>query len=247
MIAKYSVAASGREREREYWLKKLARFPGKTCFPVDYNRKGREGEVSASEPFVCPAALAEGLLKLGTGSDARLHMVLVAGLSALLHRFLLAYAHDDDDRDMENRCNDIVIGTPILKPDVKGKFINTVLTLRNWVESDMAFKDLLLKVKDTVSEAVAHQNYPVEILAERLGLSYSPGDEFPLFDIALMLEGIHDKKCLEHVRLNMIFSFRRSGNEITGQLFYNESLYRKSTINGIIRLFMVDLRYNDSL
>jgi len=69
-------------------------------------------------------------------------------------------------------------------------------------------------------EAAEHQNYPIEAVLHKLSLPVT-GDEFPLFDMAVLLENIHDKEYIEHIHTNMLFVFRHSDREVEGVLEYN--------------------------
>ena len=88
--------------------------------------------------------------------------------------------------------------------------------------------------RQTISEAVEHQNYPIEALLYQLGMEASEKD-FPLFDVALVLENVQDKKYINHIPLNMIFSFNKTGNSIKGEVEYNSALYSPVTVKRIIK------------
>ncbi|HLP62580.1 MAG TPA: amino acid adenylation domain-containing protein, partial [Candidatus Deferrimicrobium sp.] len=228
-----SVAASQRVKEKEYWLRKLSGFQQKSRFPLDYTRKSAVEYRLENVSFELSPQLSAVLIKLSAGSDVRLHILLAAGLSALLHRYLGAGGFETDIDHENGGPSDIVIGCPILKSGNETDFINTLLALRIQVRSHMTFKELLLDVQQTVVEALENCNYPVEILAEQLNKPFSAGDEFPLFDIAMLMENIHDKKLLEDLRLDMIFSFKRENSSLRGCVEYNPSLYDRATIERI--------------
>ena len=225
-----SVLASQRVKEKEYWLHKLADFPGKSQFPSDYNKKGTLEFRLESVSFDLSSQLSSALMKLSTGSDVRLHIILAAGIKALLNRYLEAYNYRNNETEGHS---DIVIGCPILKPEQEADLINLLLVLRTHVQSQMSFKELLLEVQKTVAEALENCNYPVKILAEQLSLTFSPGEQFPLFDIVVLLENIHDKKVLADIQPGMIFSFNREDSSIRGSIEYNSSLYNCGTVERI--------------
>ena len=62
---------------------------------------------------------------------------------------------------------DIIVGAPTYKQDGEGKLINTVLALRNRMESHLTFKEFLLQVAQTVFEANENQNYPIHKIEKR--------------------------------------------------------------------------------
>jgi amino acid adenylation domain-containing protein len=164
------------------------------------------------------------LIKLSAGSDVKLHIILTAALTLLLDRY--------------TGKQDIIIGTPILKPNVdyEAEFTNTAIALRNRIKDDMSFKELLFDVRQTYSEAVENQYYPIEILIDEMGLPFSGGD-FPLFDVAMVVENIQQKSHLNHVAPNIIFSFCRVDEDIVCSLEYDSSLYERATAGRITSRF----------
>lgn len=230
-----AVAANVNTRERDYWLNKLSGELVKTTFFYDYNRLRKNERRIDTLEFKVPGEVYGQLMKLSSNSDHTLHIILAAGLALLLHKY--------------NDSDDIILGTPIYKQAVEGDFINTILALRNWFKDNMTFKDLLLQMKETVLEAVENQNYPIETLLYKLDMKVSAGD-FPLLDTALLLKNIHDSQYLQHINLNVIFSFFRSHQHLEGVVEYNTVLYEKSTIerivNHLIHLFHSVLENIDS-
>ena len=219
------VFTSGQNfKERDYWLSKLSGKLVKSTFPRDVKKIAfnKPQEIEALH-FSFPGELSTKLMKLSNNSDYRLHIVIVTGIAALLHKY--------------TESEDILVGIPTYKQDVEGELVNTVLVLRNQVQFGMTFKELLLQVGQTILEADQNQNYPIEILLYKLNLPVLVKD-FPLFDAAILLENIHDKSYLRHVNPNMIFSFLRTGEHIEGVIEYNLLLFDKSTIEIIINHFL---------
>jgi len=222
-----AIASHQYTRERDYWLNKLSGEITPTVFPYDrqpVNKKDpaapQPGKVITAKEFKLPAAQEARLIKLSGGYDYSLHMILAAAVMTLLHRY--------------TGKTDIIIGMPIYRQDTGDTFVNTLLALRNRVEDGMTFKELLVQVKQTVIQAEEHQNYAMETLLHQLNMPYTP-DNFPLFDVAVILENVHDKSFIQHIQLNVVFSFHRRENSITGTLEYNPALYREETAAGIIK------------
>ncbi|MCK5057968.1 MAG: amino acid adenylation domain-containing protein, partial [Candidatus Aminicenantes bacterium] len=185
-----------------------------------YDRQPGAGKPGSKtgKSFTIPPEILSPLLKIVSGSDTRLHMFLAAAVITLLNKY-------------NNDTRDIIIGVPVYKQEKEGKFINTVLTLRNELTPGMSFKELLLQVRRVLKEAVEHQNYPIETLLYNL-------DVPSLFDVAVLLENIHDRAYLAHIDLNMIFSFKREGEEVTGTVEYNAGLYEEATLERIQKHFI---------
>jgi amino acid adenylation domain-containing protein len=220
--SKIAVAASEFSKEREYWLDKLSGEWEISRFPYD-NRRGTGERRMESVPLTLSETLVLKLLKLSGGSDIKLHMILVAALVGLIYKY--------------TETRDILLGAPIYKQEVSGKFLNTVLVLRNLFPAGITFKELLLKVRETIIEADENQNYPVRRLAEKLNLRFDDGN-CPFFEIVLMLENIHDREYIGHIKSNVVFSMVRTGEGIEGKVEYNASLYGKESMERVSRYFL---------
>ncbi|UCH95359.1 MAG: AMP-binding protein, partial [Candidatus Aminicenantes bacterium] len=227
---KLAVWANQRVKEREFWLNKLAGEWVKSHFPYDYkkkeelshaNVKGRKAVEAAKFQFT--GELFTGLMQLSRGIDYAIHTIVTAGLILLMGKY--------------SGCEDIVVGTPIYKQSFDGEFINMVLVLRNQMRSTMTFKELLLQVKQTIDKAVEHQNYPIEILPQQLDRTAVDGEGFPLFDVSILLEKIHDKKYLQHIDHNVAFTLKRKKSMLEGVVEYNTKLYLKESIERMINHF----------
>jgi amino acid adenylation domain-containing protein len=232
-------------KEKDFWLKQLAGELVKSHFPYDYKKKGAYSDEAAafdSTDFKCDEETAAKLTALSKGSNYTLNLLLITGVILLLHKYT-------GDRD-------IIVGAPIYEQETEGDFINTTLVLRNPVEDGVTFKEFLLQVRQTITDAVENQNYPIGLLTEKL----NPGadifeDGSPLFDVAVLLENIHNKKYLQGIPCSLTFTFRKdapvgSVPYITGIVEYNMALYEKSTVeklaghlNNLLReaVFNVDL------
>jgi tyrocidine synthetase-3 len=217
-----AIAATQSLKEKQYWLNKLSGELQKTTFPYDLNKPGKIKPRFNTVKFSFTGDLFSRLMRLSNDSDVRLNMVLTAGLVVLLDKY--------------TGSKDIIVGAPIYKQDIEADFINTVLALRSQLDDNMVFKNLLLQVRETVFEAVENQNYPLELLLNELNLAFSE-DEFAWLDIAVLLENIHDKKYLQHVKTNMTFTFLRTGESVDGELEYHSLLYEKQTVERIITHF----------
>jgi amino acid adenylation domain-containing protein len=213
------LAASQNIKERDYWLNKLSGHLVRSFFPYDRQSKVGDERRLDMVNFQFSEEPGSMLLRLSNKSDNRLHMIFTAGLVALLNKY--------------TGNKSIIVGMPIKKQEIEGEFINTVLPLLNKLETNMTFKQLILQVRQTIIEAAQHQNYPMENLLQKLNIPSSQTTEFTLFDVAILLENIHDKSYLGNINYNMLFSFSRAGESIEGTLEYNASLYERTTIKRI--------------
>jgi non-ribosomal peptide synthetase component F len=225
------VVANQKIKERNYWLDKLSGEWVKSTFPYSCEKVKKEnlpGDDFHLETFRFPGELFSALMTLSTRKDIKLYIILAAGLVLLVNKY-----------NTFTGGGDITMGSPIYKQDIDGEFVNTVLVLRNRIQGEMTFKELLFQVRQTIIEANGNCNYPVEVLAKQLGRPYSQEDDFPLFDIVFLLENIQDEAYIRHINCNVRFLFTREKEYIEGVLEYNPLLYDKWEIEKIIGHFTV--------
>jgi len=162
---------------RAYWLDKLqGEIP---ALGLGNSRStGRNRGFDGGQVFVTLARTDRQLLEdLCREQQVTLFMVLTAVFKILLHQ--------------ASGQEDVVIGTPVAGREVAeldgqiGLYLNN-LVLRDRITRRESFKDLLRRVRTTVTDAFAHQSYPYDRLVEDLS---SPGTErrTPLFDVMLNL------------------------------------------------------------
>jgi len=217
------AAASQFTRERDYWLDRLSGDLTKSCFPYDFNPGSSNTGKMDAVGFKLAGELIHKLMKLTNASNLRLYIVMVTGLMVFMYKY--------------NSIEDIIVGAPIYKQNVEGKLINMVLALRHRLRGHLTFKELLLSVGNTIYEANENQNYPIETLLYKLNIPFSPEQDFPLFDAAILLENIHDKKYLQGINHNITLCFKRTEENIEGVVEYNCSLFTRTSIERIIKHF----------
>jgi amino acid adenylation domain-containing protein len=210
-----NIAAGHFLKEREYWLKKLSGKPESTHIMYDEPWEKTQERFMETLTSRFPGDVFTKLLKLSNNSDAGLFIILVTAVVVLLAKY--------------TGSKDIIIGTTIDKQEADGEFINTVLPLRNRLEEDMIFKTLLLQVRQTIIEANDNQNYPVEKLAHDMIAGTLPGEE-RLFDIAILLQGFHDRSYIRHIQPEMLFLFTKEDGNLRLDLEYNAARYCKQRV-----------------
>ncbi|MGE5340958.1 MAG: amino acid adenylation domain-containing protein [Candidatus Omnitrophota bacterium] len=217
-----AVAASAYPREKNYWIEQLSGDWVKSTLrcPYDFPEAEDTAEPGNGVAFRVHGERFDRLMALANRSDARLHMVFTAILSVLL------YKHTGN--------TDIILGMPVYKQDIEGEFVNTALALRNRVDGAMTVKDVLFQVRQTMKDAVAHQNYPIAILAKQVR-GMEAGETFPLFDVAILLENIHDKHYLSRLNLGLTISCRRTDASIDVSFEYHPAFYRREWVTRIAR------------
>lgn len=235
---KTAVSSAQKAEEREYWIDKLAGDIQKSIFP--YDKKGTVGEKSNQViRFELPKEVYSRLYKISAGSEYKLYMLLYTGVVVLLSKY--------------SGNNDIIMGTPVQRQESNAKFINTKLAIRNLVDTDMSFREVLFEVRNDIIEATRYQNFPMQRILYNLNMISNNGD-FPLFDTVVLLENIHDKNYINDILVNLIFSFLLSEEMISCDVEYNSLRYERKTIERIINhfnnimkqvIFNIDLKISD--
>lgn len=231
-----AVAANQKKEEENYWLDTFSESFAGSNFPYDFKKNAGTGREMETVKYKFPDRIMTRLMKITGNSDIKRYITVVSGLMVLLNK----YTGNDD----------IIFGTTIYKQKSDGNFINTVLPLRNRLDTGAGFRNLVLEMGKVLMEATQNRNYPIEKLLYKLNITHSPEQDFPLFDIAVLLENIHEKIYLNGINLNLIFSFFVTGDRLEVTVEYNKLLYRDTTIRGILQhlervldeaLFNVDL------
>jgi hypothetical protein len=160
-----------------YWMEKLGGDLPVLALPTDRPRPAQQTFAGGQILRRLPASGRDALRGRCQQYGVTLFMLLIAALNILLHQV--------------TGQDDILIGTPVAgraRPELEGQvgyYLNNVV-LRETVRRGESFTTLLLRVRETVTEALAHQDYPFDLLIEALAIGPTPGRS-PLFDVQLNL------------------------------------------------------------
>lgn len=151
----------GAEGERlwKFWREQLAGELPALNLPTDRQRPAVQTYAGTTYQFELDPALTAGLAELARTREVTLYTLLLAAFQVLLHR----YSAQDD----------ILVGSPMIGrtsaglEGVVGYFANPVV-LRTDLSGDPPFTAFLSRVRRTVLDALAHQDYPFATLVERL-------------------------------------------------------------------------------
>ncbi len=203
--------------ERIYWMDKLQGEYVPTGFPTDngYNinnttQTSHFGKELSGEVF-------ERIMQISNKSELGIYIILVTAIKSLLYIY--------------NRYEDIIVGMPVIRTAEKNE-INSLLPLRTIVKSDASFKDLLNDIKSTVLEADAHKNFPMDGVAELLGIQTNEG-MLPDFRTVVLSEGIHDTTDIEACGAEMVISLKINESSIGVSAEYKNSLFEEETVSRI--------------
>lgn len=206
--------------ERDYWVKRVASVTTASGLLHDYQRNGSEVREKAIVEIAVPRELSLKVCALAGGSPFLLYTILMAALKVCLYKY--------SNHDV------ITVGSPPLHE--LGK--TNALAILDHLDSEMSFQELLLKVRESLLEAYAHQHYPFSRLLR--DLQFESNGSCPLFEVALTLTNLHGR--LAETRHDMTLSFTNSGDVITGHLEFKPDLYKKENIERLSEHFLNILR-----
>ncbi|MBW4434726.1 MAG: thioester reductase domain-containing protein [Pelatocladus maniniholoensis HA4357-MV3] len=157
------------EKQLNYWKQKLANAPALLKLPTDQPRPAVQTFRGAHHNFALPKKLSEALVALSKRKEVTLFTTLITAFQILLYRY--------------SGQEDILVGTPIANLDITdiegliGFFANTIV-VRTKITNKISFERLLEQVQETLLEAQAHRDAPLEHIIEALqpqrSLSYTP-------------------------------------------------------------------------
>jgi amino acid adenylation domain-containing protein len=171
------LAGPAGERLWAYWQSQMANTVPALNLPTDRLRPPVQTYNGSSCPFSFSAALTDRVRILCKAEGVTLYMTLVAAFQLLLHRYTGQEV--------------ILLGSPTTGRSqadfagIVGDFMNPVV-LRGSFVGNPGFKDLLGQVRQTVLDALAHQDFPFPLVVERLQLERDPSRS-PIFQVMFNL------------------------------------------------------------
>ncbi|MCK1637528.1 amino acid adenylation domain-containing protein [Bradyrhizobium sp. 157] len=165
------LAAGEGDRQLAYWRAKLGDTHPVLALPHDRPHMATQSHAGDTIGLATDGALAARLREIAAKHRVSVFMLLLGAYQALLYRY--------------TGQSDLRIGVPVAGrrhaqlERLIGCFVNT-LVLRAEIADEATFPNLLRQVKDTVIEALAHQDLPFEMLVDGLRPERSGGHN-PLF------------------------------------------------------------------
>lgn len=170
------LAAGALAASEAFWRQQLADERPGLEWPWDTSGQA----AGVIEEAVLPKALVASLEQAGQACEATRFMVELGLVKAFLVRLL--------------EVSDLRVGTPVAgrehaeTEDLVGPLANT-LVVRSRLTGQQAFADVLRHVRQACLEAYAHQEYPFDLLVERLHPQRRAG-ELPLVDLLFTTEAV---------------------------------------------------------
>ncbi|WP_336473657.1 amino acid adenylation domain-containing protein [Bacillus sp. FJAT-51639] len=169
----------GKMKEQEsYWMNIFKDEIPILNLPTDMSRPTLQTFKGSTITRILDKKITEKISKVMKEQNVTLYMVLLTAYNVLLSKY--------------SGQEDIIIGSPVSgrrHPKVNntiGVFINTV-ALRNFPSAQKTFAEFLLEVKENTLSAFEHQEYPFEMLVEKLDLRRDINRN-PIFDTMFVMQ-----------------------------------------------------------
>lgn len=162
----------------KYWKTQLEGAVSTLTLPSDRRRTATNYARGATERFQMDPDRTRKLRELAKSEGVTLYMLLLAAFQVQLYRY--------------SGQQDICVGTSANSrnraefSDVVGYLVNQ-LVMRSKLSGNARFKDFLYQVKQTVLNALKHQDFPFPLLVERLRPERDTSHS-PLFQVMFVLE-----------------------------------------------------------
>jgi amino acid adenylation domain-containing protein len=208
--------------EREYWAGKLSGELPRSGVPTDFIRPEYFREERHSSGFLLDGETAAKLVQVCQSNRSLAFTVFVAALDICLFKY--------------SRNEDVVVGATIHDRHRELAVLNKVLVLRDKVCGARKVRQLLGDVKRTISEAYANQKYPFDRLLDLVGLDY-PINQAPLFNVAILMDGINDRENLRHLKTDLTLALSMAEKRVSGEIEYNPALFKRETVEAFSEFY----------
>ncbi|WP_019636817.1 non-ribosomal peptide synthetase [Paenibacillus fonticola] len=221
------------EEGKAYWLQQFAEEAPTLELPTDRPRPMHQSFDGHTIEISLSKEATQEVQALSSQTGTTLFMILLAAYQTLLHKYTGQEV--------------IVVGTPVLGRNhadcekMVGMFVNT-LPLKQRIDSNLTFRELLQEVKETALAAYEHQDYPFEQLLGELQLVRDMSRN-PLFDTSFAwLEAgiepfVHQGMSWTPIEYNagtskfdLTVNAMLMSDEITLQFEYSTALFDEETI-----------------
>jgi amino acid adenylation domain-containing protein/non-ribosomal peptide synthase protein (TIGR01720 family) len=175
--AAYPESTNG-ERDWDYWRERLAGELPLLALPADHPRPKTSTDMGASRPLRLDLEETRRLKALAGAEGVTLFTLLLAAYKTLLHRC--------------TGQDDVIVGVPSSGrgqsryAGVVGNFVNP-LPLRTHPTPERAFTAYLAEVRDALTGALEHQEFPFALLVERLQPERHAG-HWPIYQTLFVLQ-----------------------------------------------------------
>jgi amino acid adenylation domain-containing protein len=170
------------EKDEKYWLKKLSGELNWVNLPKDYEGVDYHSFIGSEEHMIIGSEEKKALYEIARANKTSLSNVFFTIFNILLYNI--------------SNQEDLVVGMAIANRNhqeiekIVGFFVNT-LVIRTKISEDAEFEDILKQVTDNITEAFDHQNYPFDLLVQRLNPERVTNKQ-PIFNVLYGFQNFTD-------------------------------------------------------
>ncbi|MEI6047794.1 MAG: amino acid adenylation domain-containing protein [Bacteroidota bacterium] len=221
------------ELSTKFWIENLKGTNPQLNFAYDYPRKDVMSGFGEKEDLKISAEYTTKLKEIAKEEHATIFSTLLSFLGVLLKRY--------------SSENDICIGTHVSNrnhsslEDIFGMFVNTI-PIRLQIDETQKIKTFINYTKNTVLEAIAHQELPFEKIVEIVNPERSPNVN-PIFQVAVVwlansakpfeMIGVKGERVSVKEGISpfdITFNLWENAGQIEGEIEYNIDILKRKTI-----------------
>ncbi|MCU0287531.1 MAG: amino acid adenylation domain-containing protein, partial [Acidobacteria bacterium] len=213
-------------KQREYWKNQLTTDINNTDICFDSQHKSKRGQKATLNRTQVELThdTYNRLLKLGKQSEFSNYIILLAALKTFIYRY--------------TGNNDITVVSPLNALNIKSETINNFVYVRDHIQGDMTFKELILKIKETILQAYNHQDYPIGKYLEYLFAGPHGKDDKYISNILCSLNTIHSQGNIKELEDRLSFLFHKEEKRMICTISYDSSAYEEYCIDQIKNHFI---------
>ncbi|WP_368657017.1 amino acid adenylation domain-containing protein [Metabacillus halosaccharovorans] len=221
------------ERQEEFWLEEMNGTIPTMNLPLDFQRPSEKTYEGKLVDFQISEELTERLKQVAVNENTTLYTVLLTAYYTLLYKY--------------SGAEDMIIGAPVAgrnQAEFQQMFglVTNTLPLRNYPSAHKTWRQFLQEVRENTIQAFENQDYQLEQLLEKLGISPSVNRN-PLFDTIFVLQNMDIPSInLEGLRfvpylqqrntsiIDLILVAKEESGRITFTFEYCTQLFKRETI-----------------
>ncbi|NIM11556.1 MAG: amino acid adenylation domain-containing protein [Candidatus Aminicenantes bacterium] len=242
----YARWQQGKEQEEKikqqeaYWLKEFAGDVPAADIPTDYPRAGKVTFTGKVLSLEIEEKTTNSLKEMASAENVTLFMLLLAAFNVLLWKL--------------SPAENIVVGTAAAGRNhadlegIIGMFVHT-LALRNQPHGEKPFPNFLEEVKEKTLAAFENQEYPFELLVEKVKARRESGRN-PIFDVMFALHNMEMSQIaipgltitpadyyLDIVPFDIYLTAEEKEKRLTFKLGYSTRLFKQETVESFFRYY----------
>ena len=223
-MPKLVILTTKLKEERDYWLAKLSGEQGAANLPLDFGRSKVYSRKRETVEFTIGGELYRQLVNLVSDSSFLIYTALMTAMKVCLHKYV--------------GSSRIAVGSPALRGDNGAAPQTNALVIVDEIDGKQSFRELLVKVRQTLSEAYARQSYPFQSLLSDLELE-KVNNHCPLFDVALALKDMHGD--LPELKHDITATFIKGADGLSGVVEFNARLFQHESVERFTKHFLTVL------